>query len=459
MPININPLLMRFKQANSLSLRAFVFGSISMLGVVAEVRAQAGAPQWERMVHDLQHQGWVADLEAIEAGSVLSAGKPEVELPVRAYSVWAAQLIAELEVAADADMMADQIIQSLQSKGMLRWRLLRTMSDRHRLGAERALGEAGLPAEWVQLPGVLTGWDVGYYGPGLLAGHWAVGLSDAAAAGLVVRTGLDERHRATKADQAAALALRAWTEAFPGDPVRQVVAWMRGGTAATAFSLEASDPVLLQALQRLRVLIQLDHNLKWEQSDALWLIRAARLDSCSCPNPWRLSALAEQGISLRWLQQENPWLTTDSISDRTPVALPPGSRDLLDLSKVCDPIKQQAQPTDQIIHTVQSGEVLGSIARKYGVHVSELRLWNGLQGDKIRRGQGLKLYGVEAIATVPQIRDMGNLPVSLYTVKSGDSLWGIASKYPGVSSDDLIELNQLKDMHIRPGQQLKIPQW
>lgn len=433
-----------------------------MLGAVAGLRAQAGTPQWNRMVHDLQYQGWVADLEAIEAGSVLSAGEPEVEPPVRAYSVWAAQLIAELEMAADADVMADQIIQSLESEGMLRWRLLRTVSDRHRLGAEQALGEAGLPAEWVQLPGVLTGWDVGYYGPGLRSGHWALGLSDAAVAGLVVRTGLDERHRAPEADRAAALALRAWTEAFPGDPVRQVVAWMRGGTAAAAFSLEASDPVLLQSLQRLRVLIQLDHNLKWEQSEALWLIRAARLDSCSCPNPWRMSALAEQGISLRWLQQENPWLTTDSISNRTPVALPPGSRDLLDFGKVCAQIKQHVPPTDQIIHTVQSGEVLSSIARKYRVRVSELRVWNSLHGDKIRRGQDLKLYGVEAIATVPQIRDMGNLPVSLYTVKSGDSLWGIASKYPGVSADDLIELNQLnqlKDGYIRPGQQLKIPQW
>ena len=44
-----------------------------------------------------------------------------------------------------------------------------------------------------------------------------------------------------------------------------------------------------------------------------------------------------------------------------------------------------------------------------------------------------------------------------YTVKSGDSLYSIAKKYPGVSTKDLQQANGLSGSDIRPGQVLKIP--
>lgn len=44
-----------------------------------------------------------------------------------------------------------------------------------------------------------------------------------------------------------------------------------------------------------------------------------------------------------------------------------------------------------------------------------------------------------------------------YTVKSGDSLYSIAKKYPGVSTKDLQQVNGLNGSNIRPGQVLKIP--
>ncbi len=45
----------------------------------------------------------------------------------------------------------------------------------------------------------------------------------------------------------------------------------------------------------------------------------------------------------------------------------------------------------QRTHTVRSGESLGTIARKYGVRVSDLKKWNGLRSDMIRAGQKLKV--------------------------------------------------------------------
>ena len=443
------------------SLRSAILGGLMLClpGLTTDLWGQVGTAQWNRMVLDIQHQGWIDDLERIERGSVLAGCAPEIERATKAYSDWAQQLIMDLESAAGAETMADQVIQGLEAEEMLRWRLLRTLSDRHRVGTELALEDNALPAEWVQLPGVLTGWNPAYYGPDLRAGHWALSLLDAARAGLIVRRGFDERHRAAEADLAAMQTIQFWTEKFPGDPVRQVVGWMRGSAAAVAFSLATADRTLLQALQRLRVLIQLDHNLVWDQSDALWLIRSARLDSCSCPNPWQKSALSGQGISKRWLQQENPWHTTDSIPAGAFIALPEGAIDTLDLTKVCAQTEHIHQPSQRISHTVQSGEVLGSIARKYGVLISDLRAWNEIQGDMIQLGQRLDLYGVESISTPVKSGDTQGIPFTMYTVLSGDNLWRIASKYPGVSSDDLIQLNQLISLNIRPGQLLKIPRW
>ena len=45
-----------------------------------------------------------------------------------------------------------------------------------------------------------------------------------------------------------------------------------------------------------------------------------------------------------------------------------------------------------------------------------------------------------------------------YTVKSGDSLSKIASRYRGVTVNDIKAANGLKSDAIRAGQKLKIPQ-
>jgi membrane-bound lytic murein transglycosylase D len=63
----------------------------------------------------------------------------------------------------------------------------------------------------------------------------------------------------------------------------------------------------------------------------------------------------------------------------------------------------------QRTHTVRSGESLGTIARKYGVSVTELKRWNGLRSDMIRAGQKLKVHaspGARAGSTVQHRRQV-----------------------------------------------------
>lgn len=44
-------------------------------------------------------------------------------------------------------------------------------------------------------------------------------------------------------------------------------------------------------------------------------------------------------------------------------------------------------------HTIRSGETLGGIAAKYKVSVTDLRSWNNLANNSIRAGRNLKIYG------------------------------------------------------------------
>lgn len=45
-----------------------------------------------------------------------------------------------------------------------------------------------------------------------------------------------------------------------------------------------------------------------------------------------------------------------------------------------------------VVYKVKSGDVLGKIARRYGVTVSQIKIWNNIHSNTIRIGQKLKIY-------------------------------------------------------------------
>lgn len=96
-------------------------------------------------------------------------------------------------------------------------------------------------------------------------------------------------------------------------------------------------------------------------------------------------------------------------------------------------------------HVVASGEVLGTIASKYGVRVSDLQNWNSLKGTTIRVGQKLSVQAAVASSPVEKT----------HHVASGESLWSIAQEH-NVSVADLRSWNGLKSNTLRPGQKLTI---
>ena len=119
----------------------------------------------------------------------------------------------------------------------------------------------------------------------------------------------------------------------------------------------------------------------------------------------------------------------------------------------------------RIAHKVKSGDYLGKIASKYGVTVNQIKSWNKLKSNNIQIGQTLYIYK-NGGPTISQGSTGGSSSKSsssskaktvIYTVKSGDTLFKIAQKYPGVSADDIKKANGLKSDAIRAGQKLTIP--
>ncbi len=75
-------------------------------------------------------------------------------------------------------------------------------------------------------------------------------------------------------------------------------------------------------------------------------------------------------------------------------------------------------------YTVVAGDVLGSIADKFDVPAASIRTLNNLTGDSIQIGQKLRIPGRVARTTSP-----GSGGVSTYTVKAGDTAFGIALQF------------------------------
>ncbi|MGM0843570.1 MAG: LysM peptidoglycan-binding domain-containing protein [Bacillota bacterium] len=105
--------------------------------------------------------------------------------------------------------------------------------------------------------------------------------------------------------------------------------------------------------------------------------------------------------------------------------------------------------TQAASHTVQSGDTLSHLAKKYSVSVKELKNWNNLNSDLIRINQRLEVGGKSASPA------KASANAKTYVVKSGDFLSKIG-KIHGVSVSSLKSWNGLSSDLIFPGQKLKV---
>ncbi len=103
-------------------------------------------------------------------------------------------------------------------------------------------------------------------------------------------------------------------------------------------------------------------------------------------------------------------------------------------------------------YTVQSGDTLWDIGRKYKVSTQKLAKWNGMAPiDTLRPGMTLAIWldddGTQDDAIMKKLT---------YTVRKGDSLSRIASKF-NIKINDIRKWNDLqKSRYLQPGQKLTL---
>lgn len=115
--------------------------------------------------------------------------------------------------------------------------------------------------------------------------------------------------------------------------------------------------------------------------------------------------------------------------------------------------KQPDTENTNFYHEVQKGETLYAIAKKYNMGVDELKQLNNL-GD-VALSVGQKLMVSKATKTQAKAAETVTTNFVYHTVEKGETLYAIARKY-SVKVDDIKKLNNLGDVAISIGQKLRV---
>lgn len=104
----------------------------------------------------------------------------------------------------------------------------------------------------------------------------------------------------------------------------------------------------------------------------------------------------------------------------------------------------------QSSHTVKSGDTLWGLSSKYNVSIDQIKNWNNLNNNLLYVGQKIVLNPSNSGSS----NGSNNSSSLTYTVENGDTLWSIANKN-NVSISDLKNWNGLRSDSIYVGQKLK----
>jgi LysM repeat protein len=176
------------------------------------------------------------------------------------------------------------------------------------------------------------------------------------------------------------------------------------------------------------------------------------------PNPTEIFQTAQansataQAAATEMAEEETEEAPTIEPTAPPPTEIPPTEVSPTEVFPTAAPAPTTPPSTGATTYTVQRGDTLYSIARRYGTTVEAIAAANGIANpSRIRVGQTLRITGgTGSPAPVPS----GG---TTYVVQRGDNLFRIALRY-GISYVYLAQYNGIADpSRIYVGQVLKIP--
>jgi len=112
--------------------------------------------------------------------------------------------------------------------------------------------------------------------------------------------------------------------------------------------------------------------------------------------------------------------------------------------------------TTTVRYRVRRGDTLGAIAARHRVSIGSIKQANGMRGSLIRSGQTLTIPGASGRYYDTVAGSSSSKQIAKHTVRPGETLGGIASKY-NVSVSTIKQSNRIKGSTILAGQVLTIP--
>jgi membrane-bound lytic murein transglycosylase D len=107
-----------------------------------------------------------------------------------------------------------------------------------------------------------------------------------------------------------------------------------------------------------------------------------------------------------------------------------------------------------VTHKVKKGEVMASIAKRYGVSIKQIMTANSLKTSRVKAGQILNIK-TAAVKRPTNNLEKNTKKKQTYIVKRGDTLHSIAEKFD-VAVADLKRWNKKSSNNIQPGNKLTI---
>ena len=182
------------------------------------------------------------------------------------------------------------------------------------------------------------------------------------------------------------------------------------------------------------------------------LIIAIDDNATSTPTTYK-DYVVEKGDSLYSIANKNN-ITVDELKKINNL-----TSNMLSIGQVLK-LPTQDKVEEITMYTVQKGDSLYSIAKKFGITVDEIKSLNNLTSNNLAIGEQLMIKGSTGDEPInPEEECIGTGYAEpqyiMYTVQRGDSLYTIARRY-NTSVDNIKALNNLTNNNLTIGEQLKI---